>query len=295
MKQLYHLTLRHTVLFFKDKGRFLTALITPIVLIILYMTFLGTIYHDSLDSIVKYFNVSQNTIDAFVNGYLFSSLLAVSCVTVSFCSNMIMVQDKEDHKIKDLLIAPVSKTKLALSYFISTLLITMIINITALLACFIVLGTSHFVLPLKDVLYCLFDIFLLTLFGASLSSIINYFLTTQGQISAVSSVVSAGYGFLCGAYMPISQFTPAVRTFIKFLPGTYGTSLIRNHLLRSLFLKLGTKVPANVMNEIHQSFDTSFTLMGHTVTQSMMYLIMISACFILTLIYIFLNQSKINM
>lgn len=52
MKQLYHLTLRHTVLFFKDKGRFLTALITPIVLIVLYMTFLGTVYHDSLDSIV---------------------------------------------------------------------------------------------------------------------------------------------------------------------------------------------------------------------------------------------------
>lgn len=25
MKQLYHLTLRHTVLFFKDKGRFLTS------------------------------------------------------------------------------------------------------------------------------------------------------------------------------------------------------------------------------------------------------------------------------
>ena len=178
MKQLYHLTLRHTVLFFKDKGRFLTALITPIVLIILYMTFLGTVYHDSLDSIVKYYSVSQKTIDAFVNGYLFSSLLAVSCVTVSFCSNMIMVQDKADHKIKDLLIAPVSKTTLALSYFISTLLITMIINITALLACFIVLGTSHFVLPVKDILYCLLDIFLLTLFGVSLSSIINYFLTT---------------------------------------------------------------------------------------------------------------------
>ena len=53
MKQLYHLTLRHTVLFFKDKGRFLTALITPIVLIVLYMTFLGTVYHDSLDSITK--------------------------------------------------------------------------------------------------------------------------------------------------------------------------------------------------------------------------------------------------
>ena len=290
-----HLVLRHTVLFFKDKGRFLTALITPIVLIVLYMTFLGTVYHDSLDSIVKYFDISQNTIDAFVNGYLFSSLLAVSCVTVSFCSNMIMVQDKADHKVKDLLIAPVSQTTLALSYFVSTLIITMIINITALLACFIVLGTSHWILPIQDILYCLFDIFLLTLFGTSLSSIINYFLTTQGQISAVSSIVSAGYGFLCGAYMPISQFTPAVRTFIKFLPGTYGTSLIRNHLLRSLFTKLGTRVPADVMDAIHQSFDTSFTLMGHTVTQTMMYLIMTFTCVIFLLIYISLNYKKKNM
>lgn len=290
-----YLVIRHTVLFFKDKGRFLTALITPIVLIVLYMTFLGTVYHDSLDSIVKYFDISQNTIDAFVNGYLFSSLLAVSCVTVSFCSNMIMVQDKADHKVKDLLIAPVSQTTLALSYFVSTLIITMIINITALLACFIVLGTSHWILPIQDILYCLFDIFLLTLFGTSLSSIINYFLTTQGQISAVSSIVSAGYGFLCGAYMPISQFTPAVRTFIKFLPGTYGTSLIRNHLLRSLFTKLGTRVPADAMDVIHQSFDTSFTLMGHTVTQTMMYLIMIITCVILLLIYISLNYKKKNM
>lgn len=290
-----YLVLRHTVLFFKDKGRFLTALITPIVLIVLYMTFLGTVYHDSLDSIVKYFDISQNTIDAFVNGYLFSSLLAVSCVTVSFCSNMIMVQDKADHKVKDLLIAPVSQITLALSYFVSTLIITMIINITALLACFIVLGTSHWILPIQDILYCLFDIFLLTLFGTSLSSIINYFLTTQGQISAVSSIVSAGYGFLCGAYMPISQFTPAVRTFIKFLPGTYGTSLIRNHLLRSLFTKLGTRVPADAMDVIHQSFDTSFTLMGHTVTQTMMYLIMIITCVILLLIYISLNYKKKNM
>lgn len=290
-----HLVLRHTVLFFKDKGRFLTALITPIVLIVLYMTFLGTVYHDSLDSIVKYFDISQNTIDAFVNGYLFSSLLAVSCVTVSFCSNMIMVQDKADHKVKDLLIAPISKTTLALSYFVSTLIITMIINMTALLACFVVLGTSHWVLPIQDILYCVVDIFLLTLFGTSLSSIINHFLTTQGQISAVSSIVSAGYGFLCGAYMPISQFTPAVRTFIKFLPGTYGTSLIRNHLLKSLFTKLGTKVPVDVMNVIHQSFDTSFTLMGHTVTQTMMYLIMIFTCVILLLIYISLNYKKKNM
>lgn len=46
------------------------------------------------------------------------------------------------------------------------------------------------------------------------------------------------------------------------------------------------------MNEIHKSFDTSFTLMGHTITTSMMYLIMIGTCFILLSVYILLNQFK---
>lgn len=63
----------------------------------------------------------------------------------------------------------------------------------------------------------------------------------------------------------------------------------------NLFIKLNTKVPSTIMNEIHQSFDTSFTLMGHTITTSMMYLIMIGTCFILLFVYILLNQFKKDM
>ena len=44
-----------------------------------------------------------------------------------------------------------------------------------------------------DVLWVLFDMILLVLFGSTLSSIISFPLTTQGQLSAVSTIVSAGY------------------------------------------------------------------------------------------------------
>ena len=292
MKQFYNLVLRHTTLFFKDKGRFLTALMTPIILIVLYITFLGSIYHQSLDSLIQYFHVSKDVIDGFVNGYLFSSLLAVSCVTVSFCSNMIMVQDKAEHKTKDFLIAPVSRTILGMSYFVSTLLITMIINITAFLACLFCLSHFNCLLPLKDILYCLFDIFILTLFGTLLSSIINQFLTTQGQISAVGSIVSAGYGFLCGAYMPISQFSPAIQSVLKFLPGTYGTSLIRTHLLKHSFSQLKHQIPLPIMNEIRTHFDISLTFFHQKMSIGMMYLIMLVSCLALMIIYIIINKVK---
>ena len=45
----------------------------------------------------------------------------------------------------------------------------------------------------------------LVLFGTVLSGIVCYPLQTQGQMSAVCTIVSAGYGFICGAYMPISN------------------------------------------------------------------------------------------
>ena len=38
------LVLRNTKLFFKDKGIFFTALITPMILLVLYATFLGNVF-----------------------------------------------------------------------------------------------------------------------------------------------------------------------------------------------------------------------------------------------------------
>ena len=46
MRALKALVKRDMKLFFKDKGLFFTSLITPLVLLVLYGTFLGNIYED---------------------------------------------------------------------------------------------------------------------------------------------------------------------------------------------------------------------------------------------------------
>ena len=50
MSILFMLIKRNVKLFFKDKGMFLTSLITPIILLVLYATFLGNVYRDSFTS-----------------------------------------------------------------------------------------------------------------------------------------------------------------------------------------------------------------------------------------------------
>jgi multidrug/hemolysin transport system permease protein len=107
---LGNLIRRNSKLFFKDKAMFFTSLITPIILLILYTTFLGNVYKQSfLSAIPTGFELSEKLINAVVAGQLVSSLLAVCCVTVSFCSNMLMVQDKVSGARADLTVTPVKK------------------------------------------------------------------------------------------------------------------------------------------------------------------------------------------
>ncbi len=240
MKETRALICRNTKLFFKDKGMFFPTLITPVILLVLYATFFWQRFITTalLSALPKGVDVGDKLRDAIGGGGLISSFLFVCCVTVAFCSNLLMINDKITGAVHDLTVSPVRRSSLAIGYFASAAFSTLIIAAVAVVAGFIYLGAVGWYLSVSDVLLLLVDVFLLTLFGTALSSCINFFLSTQGQLSAVGTLVSAGYGFICGAYMPISNFFRRVfKKVLSFLPGTYGTSLLRNHALNGVFLK----------------------------------------------------------
>ncbi len=237
MTGLNALIKRNTRLFVKDKGTFFTAMITPMILLVLYVTFLGNVYKDSFVDMTASFGVtlSDEILNGCAGGQLLASLLAVCTVTVAFCSNMLMVQDKVTGARKDLTLSPVSPATLALGYYLSTYLVTLLICLVATALGLGYLAISGWYLSVSDVICILADVMLMTLFGTALSSAVNFFLNSQGQISAVGSIVSACYGFICGAYMPISSFAPGLQKVLSFLPGTYGTALLKNHTMQGSF------------------------------------------------------------
>lgn len=293
MRELCALVKRDTKLFFKDKGMFFTSLITPMILLVLYASFLSSVYEDTFRSslLAAGASVPDRLIGGCVGGELASSLLAVCCVTVAFCSNMLMVQDKVSGARRDLTISPVKSSTLALGYYISTLISTLLVCYAATAVCLLYVSKVGWYLTMKDVLLLWLDVFLLVMFGTALSSIINHFLTSQGQISAVGTIVSAGYGFLCGAYMPISQFSDGLQKVISFLPGTYGTSLLRNHALRGVFEEMSNQnFPSEVIEAIKDSVDCNLYFFGTQVSESMMYMILVGTVLLLLVIYVLLNM-----
>lgn len=285
---------RNTKLFFKDKGMFFTSLITPVILLVLYATFLASVYRDSFNSAIPdVLNVPKELIDGTVAAQLISSLLAVSCVTVAFCSNLLMVQDKVSGARRDLCVSPVRRSLLAAAYFVSSSLSTLIITFTALGICLLYQFKMGWYLSGADVALLFLDVFLLTLFGVALSSCVNFFLSTNGQSSAVGTIVSAGYGFVCGAYMPISSFAPGLQKAISFLPGTYATSLLRNHAMRGAFAemeKLG--FPSEIMKGIRDGVDCNLYFFEKSVGEGAMYAVLCGSVALFALLYVVFNVAS---
>lgn len=286
---------RNITLYFKDKGAFFGSLIAPLILILLFATFLKNVYINSfLDMIPENMDIPQSIAEGFVGGWVFSSLLAVSCITVAFCSNMIMVMDKVSGARLDFMVTPVKKSTLAFGYYAAALMSTLIICLIALTVCLIYLSIVGWYITVLDIVLTVLDIILLVMFGTVLSSIVNVFISTQGQISAVSTIISSCYGFLCGAYMPMSQFSEGLRDVLSVLPGTYGTALLHDHLTRSVLAELENNYhfSAEAVNAIRDGFDCNAYFFGSEVSSDVMYIILGATVAVLMFAYIILHRIK---
>ena len=290
MKTMCALIKRNTKLFFADKGLFFVSLITPAILLVLYVTFLGNVYTDSLQMAAGEMEISDELLRGFAGAQLISSILAVSCVTVSFCSNMLMVQDKANGTLRDLSVSPVRASVMSMSYYLSTLISTLIVCLTATVICLIYVAITGWFMSALDVVLLVLDVFILCLFGVALSSVIGFFLSSQGQISAVGTMVSSGYGFVCGAYMPLSQFSEGLRDVLMFLPGTYGTSLVRNHAMRGVLEEMEKKgMPAEFVDSVRDNFDCTLYFFDNEVGIGTMYAVICTTVALLIGLYVLMN------
>ena len=285
---------RNIKMFFRDKGMFFVSLITPMILLVLYVSFLGNVYRDAFRSAIPgVFSVPDDVMNGLVGGQLVSSMLSVSCVTVSFCANLLMVQDKANGTLRDLTIAPVRGGVLAAAYFAATWASALMICMAALGVCLAYLAATGWYLTAMDTAMLACDVLLMTLFGTAWSSVISSFLSTQGQMSAVGTIVSSTYGFLSGAYMPISQFGEGLQNVIACLPGTYGTVLMRRHAMGGAIAALGELgVPEAALDLMRDSVDCNLYLFGTRVPDVWLWAVPVIVTAALTAAYVLIHTKQ---
>lgn len=93
--------------------------------------------------------------------------------------------------------------------------------------------------------------------------------------------------------MPLSQFSVGLRNILMFLPGTYGTGLVRNHIMSGVLQELKNQgLSSSVVQNLGSSFDTSLTFFGHNVSIGVMYLVICVTIAVLILTYVLLSCVK---
>lgn len=291
LRKMRYLTLRNIKLYFKDKMTFLVSLITPLILLVLFIAFLKSTYEDSILSIIQGFDLDQSLIDAFTGGWLFSSVLATSCITVAFCSGM-MVIDKINKANIDFMVSPVKKSTLQLSYVLANLFSTFIITFVLLIVGLIYLACVGFYITFVDILLIVFGIIISSLFGTILANIIWTFTHSQGVVSGVCTFVSALYGFICGAYMPISTMGQGMQYVVSLLPGTYATVLFRQGFLNSVLNRMRETLPQEMINGIASGFDVKMSFFGHDVSTLALILVISISTIVLLGVFLFINKFK---
>lgn len=306
---LLALTKRHFLVFLKNWTVVLFTFLVPLVILLIYVLFLRPLEVNTIDSIIndtislsqtsaEYTNLIRKT-HALADSWIIAGMLAVSCITVSFSANCIMVKDQERGVTKDFLSSPISGRLTMVSYLIFNMLVTFFINLVILIICLIwLVAYGAFMISVKD-FFGIIGILLLSVLSASaLTFFICSFIHTDAVHSACMAIVAAAVGFLIGAYFPSSMMPKPIDTLTGFFPGTYSAGLLRNYFLEGpmqqtydLFEDLVSQglISQSSLDTIVNSLNESFTLdiyfFDYKVSEELMTLVI----FIFTLLFFSLN------
>ena len=71
--------------------------------------------------------------------------------------------------------------------------------------------------------------------------------------------------------MPISNFGSGLQKVLSYLPSTYGTSLLKNHMLRGIFEEMeNNQLPEEMITAIRDTLDCNPKFQGSVVSVNQM-------------------------
>ena len=265
MKMLWLQSLRNLKIFVKDKANIFFALLAPLIVLGLYILFLGKTQTDALLEALKGMGVTgaDGDIRSFADCWMLSGVMASAGVTVPLCACGVMVQDQTRGIRNDLLSSPVPRWMPPAAYFLSVVLAGFLIGLAVLALClgWLALSGSWFLTAL-EVLGLVGLLFLSVLSSSTLLVFVVGFLRTEGAFTGLNVILGTVIGFLIGAYMPLSMFPKGVQYVTLFVPGSYSAALFRNLFLNGALENISQNVSAPFAESLAEQYSLRLDAFG---------------------------------
>ena len=247
MRKIWSLSVRNLRLFTRDKALVFFSFLSVIIILGLYVLFLGDIQVMNIRSMIQ---MDIPEIDALVYAWMLPGLIAVASITLSLGNMSRLVDDAQGENLNDFLVSPLKRTQLVLSYLVSSIIITTFISLCMFaLSIVIVKLKGGPWLNLEQIIQSLSIIFLLILSSALLCLYIASWVKSQNTYGVVNSMVGTFIGFVTGAYMPMGIMPVFVQNMFNILPVSLGASLLRQIYLSPILNTVFKNVPAEMISD----------------------------------------------
>ena len=191
------LTKRNMLVFFTDKGTLFFSMLTPMIILLLYILFLKNSLLSSLQNAATGLEnlVAAKDMAQFVNGLLLTGIISSALITIPYNALEIIVRDREDKVDLDMLSTPVKRFEIILSYFCAAVA-------SAFMQAMIVLAVGIGILSLSgdmylsaaDVVKLVGAVFLGTVSSTSVFMVVMMFFKSMGTCGAFMGILSAVSG-----------------------------------------------------------------------------------------------------
>ena len=268
---------RNLKVFFRDKTAVFFSLLAVLIVLGLYIFFLGEVWVDSFPNIKGVKNL--------MNCWIIAGLIGVTSVTANMGAFGTMIEDKSKNKIKDFYVSPIKKSKIVGGYIISSFIVGSMMSVVTLIISQIYLVYSGVdVLNFKELTEVFLIILMTSLSNSAMILFIVSLFSSEKAFSTASTIVGTLIGFITGIYLPISMLPDSVQIIVKLFPTSHGISILRQIFMKKQMDISFADVPTNYINEFKESMGVVYYINDKLVSNTTSVFILIAS----TIIFFFL-------
>ncbi len=244
-------TRRNLLLFFKDKSAVFFSLLSSIIILGLYILFLGDVWATNFSQIPNAREIMDN--------WVMAGLLATTSATTTMGAFGIMVNDRTLKINRDLYVSPISRKSLAGGYVLSAFIIGYIMSlITLVLAEVYIVAEGGSLMTPATLLKVLVYLLIADIANTSMIFLLTSFFSSNNAFSAASTVIGTLIGFITGIYLPIGSLPEAVQWVVKVFPTSHAAVILRQAMMSDPMSKGFSGIPGDEVSWIPEFLGVTF-------------------------------------
>ncbi|MDY0023349.1 MAG: ABC transporter permease [Candidatus Izemoplasmatales bacterium] len=254
---ILNLIKRNLKLYFRDKVSVFFSLLGVIIIIGLYVVFLG-------DMMVSYTeDFVGDDAKVLMTAWIMAGVISVTSITTCNGAFGIMVEDKALNRFRDFKVSPIKRWQLVLSYILSSMVVALIMTLlTFLLSEIYILIQGGEIISVLGLLKILGYMLLSVFASSSFIFLIMSFINSQNAFGTASSIIGSLIGFFMGIYIPVGNLPNAVQAVIKIFPLSHSAILMRQVLMSEVldlnYISDEFKIFLGLNFEVNGEFLTNF-------------------------------------